>query len=753
MALRAAPALLPAAALMVAVGGATLLGTLSIPLLAALAAISIVLGGTSGRALGAVAAGLILGVLSRGPAPRLERGLVTVVEGRVCGVWRERPEISRRSVRLCPTWMRQQRDLRIDPPALWLDAPLAGPPAGPGSTVVARGSLVRFAGFANEDEVPNGAIRLSVKSERHLALVRRGGLLARFSESTRAATERTIAAAASRNGIGVALLRGFVLGDEGGLPEAFRRAMRRTGLAHLLAVSGFNVTMIAGAAALAVTGIAGRWRLIVPLAAMLAYLAAVGPEPSLLRATLMGVAYLGALASRRAGAPLQALALAALVLVLPDARTAVDAGFQLSFGATAAILLFTARWSELFVRLPRPLAIATAATLAAQVGTVPTTFSVFREVAPTATLWNVLYLPWATLALFGHLAWLALAALVPAAATVSVPFLEALARPFVWLESLPPVPFGTVRVAGGAAAGLLVSLVIARCVESRSTRRTLLLLALLPLTPERPRPAPELIEVAFLDVGQGDATLIRAGERSLLVDGGGMRGRDLGSAVLRPALARLGLNEVGVAIVSHPDLDHCHGLVDLAAYVRIGALWTTATGALSPCVRELERRAAVVARPLAAGDSGSLGPLAWRVLHPGPGARRGGNRDSLVLRLESGGRSLLLTGDLPGDEESRLAASAGAGLRSEFLKVSHHGSASSSRAAFLAAVSPRVAVISAGVRNRFDHPAAAVLRRIEASGARVLRTDRDGEIRLRWVGRGPLAIRLPRSPRTAGPGG
>ena len=198
-----------------------------------------------------------------------------------------------------------------------------------------------------------------------------------------------------------------------------------------------------------------------------------------------------------------------------------------------------------------------------------------------------------------------------------------------------------------------------------------------------------------------------------------------------PALARLGVRRLDAAVVTHPDVDHCRGIADLASYLPIDRIWTGPGGGSSRCSRELAALPGARWRKLGAGERARVGGLAFEVLYPGPGRDDPGNAASLVLRVEGGARSLLLTGDLEARGEGRLVRRIGpARLDSDILKVAHHGSATSSTGAFLSAVRPTVALISAGRRNRYGHPSEKVLRRLAAQGVRVLRTDRDGMVRL-----------------------
>jgi competence protein ComEC len=549
-------------------------------------------GGRAGLAWAALAAGLGLGELRRTDDPAAFAGRVAEVEGRVCGAWRERSESGGRSARLCAEWLRIGDRLSAAPPRLWIDlAAEVSPPPAVGERLRARGTLVRFPGFANADSAPPGPWRLRVKSE---ALLRRTGAprpFARLHAAMRARVDAAHAAAGAAERPGVALARALVLGDESALAEPLRRSLRRAGLAHLFAVSGFNLTLVAAGAALLAGGAGRGLRAAVPAAAVAIYLAAVGPEPSMLRASVMATLALALFLLRRWGAALQALALAGMLLVLADPAIVDDVGFRLSFGATAGLVLAGERWRAALAALPRPVAAAIAASCAAQAGALPFTVAAFGELAPLAPLWNLLAVPWAALWLLVGLLWFGLLLAAPATAASAAPLLDLGAAPFALLERLPPSAWVSLWIPGGLAAGLVVAAMAVALFELGAARRLLpLVLAASALTGGGRRGA--TVEVAFLDVGQGDAALIRSGSFAALVDGGGLAGRDLGAAVLRPALSRRGIARLDVAILSHSDRDHCQGLLDLAALVPIGELWSPASS-LEGAARAWRRRSAV----------------------------------------------------------------------------------------------------------------------------------------------------------------
>lgn len=557
-----------------------------------------------------------------------------------------------------------------------------------------------------------------------------------------------------------ALARGFVLGQDAAIDDRTTADFRGSGLSHLLAVSGQNVVLLGVLAwpLLALLGAGPRiGRLLVALL-ILVYIPLAGGGPSILRAGVMGIAALAVLAAGRSASRIWVLALAAAVTLGLDPRAGLDPGWQLSFAAVAGIALLagplrlrfegltgTGGWRQ---ALAEGLAVTVAATLATfpliafhfgriPVGTVAANLAVLPAVAPAMWLGRVSAAAgqlWSGLAVPFNLANSVVLAMIAQVAAW-------LGRPG-WAEAeIEPGPVGLVAMVAGLLAGCLVLLrawpvppqdpagtgLAGRRLRAAGVLAGLVMawLALSPLLPGESRrelaaPPPGGARIELLDVGQGDAILLRPhGSLPVLIDGGPPDGD------LAGALASAGVDHLAAVLLTHPHLDHYGGLFDLFPGVKVerllfsespGRLLAAARSAGTPRVRVGE------------GDRLALGGgMKLDLLWPGRGPHQvSPDADPNVLSLAALLRWRDFRMYLPGDAEAEAVPVDPGGL--DALKVAHHGSADAGLAAMLARSRPRLAVIQAGEGNPFGHPDPGTLRRLRASGVRTYRTDRDGTV-------------------------
>jgi competence protein ComEC len=519
-----------------------------------------------------------------------------------------------------------------------------------------------------------------------------------------------------------ALLAGLLLGERTGLPPDVEAAFRRAGVYHVLAVSGFNVALIAATVwtLLALARAPRRVAALGAIAVVGGFAAVAGPQPSVLRAALMAVLVLLALLLEREAAVLNSLALAALVILALRPADLHDPGFQLSFAATAGIVL---------APMPRSrLAAAGVVSAAAQLAVLPIGLAHFNQVSTIGVLANLAVVPLAGLAtvlgLFALVAGLLSATLASWLFAAAWPVLlllrgavaAAAAVPGAVIHLPAPGPAAIACYAAALAAGLAAWRL--RALHWRRARWLAALaaglVAISALATLRPvlREPDGRLRVSVLDVGQGDAIVVEGPDgRTVVVDAGpgGAYRLDAGERVVAPFLWNRGVLRLTAAVVTHDDADHAGGMGAIRRLFAVREPWD----------------GAVAGGPLALGGA-LLTPLA--------AAPAGRNDASRVLRIDFGLASVLLASDLERAGERALVASAAA-LAATALKVPHHGSRTSSGSELLAAVRPTIALVSVGARNPYHHPDPSVLARLGGLGAHVYRTDHDGALLLETDGR------------------
>ena len=552
-----------------------------------------------------------------------------------------------------------------------------------------------------------------------------------------------------------ALLAGLILGEKTGLPAETDEAFRRAGVYHILAVSGFNVALLASSVffVLSALGVSRRTTAVAAGVALVGFALVVGGQASVLRATVMGLLLLTAMLLDRESQLMNALALAALVLLVWRPGDLWDPGFQLSFAATAGIIYLTPSITSWLAARGWPawLATAVAVSVGAQAAVTPVMLAHFNQLSLVGIVANLVVVPLAAVGTtLGMLALLvALASASAADMLFQALWLVLLAlRAAVWAAAAVPAAMVHLPAPGWTAilawcGSLALVPVLGARRWTRAAAAVCLAAALALSVWPWVRPGDGKLRVTFLDVGQGDSILVELPEGlRLLVDGGpaGARRLDVGERVLAPFLWNRPAARLDAVAVSHSDPDHSGGLRAVLTRFRVGELWEN--GRWGPGSEETLRaaeRSGACRRTLVAGQRMWLGSALVTVLNP-DGTQsldepppKGENEESLVLRLDWRGFSLLLTGDLGRPGEERVLASH-APVRALALKVGHHGSRFSSTDEFLAATRAAVAVISVGARNPFRHPTPEALGRLEAAGARIYRTDRDGAVVLETDG-------------------
>ncbi|MDH3252807.1 MAG: DNA internalization-related competence protein ComEC/Rec2, partial [Ignavibacteria bacterium] len=552
-------------------------------------------------------------------------------------------------------------------------------------------------------------------------------------------------------------LRGIVLGDRSGIPWETREAFSRAGVAHVLAVSGTHVAIVAAFLffLFEVMRLPRVLKLTVTAAGMLCFMLMTGSQPPVVRATVMGlVIILGAMYRKRTNV-YNSIGIAAVVILGLDPRQLFDPGFQLSFGAVISIVYgypklnrgimripVTRAWSRGAIQLLRLAAVSAAALL----GTLPISLYTFGRVSIIGIVANIAIVPAVGLAIVLGLLTTLLAVLSSAVSLIYAD-LTATLLSFILavVDAVGSLPFAAVDAAGVTVIDVMVFytglLFCSRLTSSRSARPLFiaLLLASNVAVFSRCARSGNTLKVIFIDVGQGDAILVRfPDDRILLVDAGPRSDRfDAGKRIVGPLLRREGISTIHLLIATHPHSDHIGGLPWIYDQFEVRRTLECGEEIASQIYDDYRaRRNAEECEVTVVSDGIMLEdfPLGRiYVLHPGSqvnaSAASGNLNDrSVVIKVQYGNSSILLAGDAEREAEHRMVETYGDFLNSPVLKVGHHGSITSTTSAFLYAVNPRFAVVSVGRYNVFGHPSVTVLRRLLDSGAEVHRTDTQGAL-------------------------
>ncbi len=621
---------------------------------------------------------------------------------------------------------------------------------------------------------------------------RSGFPLLHWTEGVRRRVERVIDAAYREDRIYPQVLKGMLLGLRSDLPPDILDAFRNSGSIHILAVSGLHVGLIATVCffGFSLLRLPRKATDLLTIAAVILYACLVGFRPSVFRASLMAVIFLISRIIERDRDLFNLLAFAALVLLLMNPAQLWDIGFQLSFAAVAAIVYLAPKWEHFIARIvglsrtdptadpdrtmpPRSvwvrgvwqLVMGFGVTLSAQVGATLIIAWHFHRIYPIGLVAGLFTVGLAALivnitlvsVLLG-LIWLPLATLfVYANYFILIIFLrliEFFGQPWTVLKT--PVPsFGFI------VAYIVGCFAVVHWVWVWMHRKKAMVIGLAILSiwiwDTAWRDRGRLLDITFLDVGQGDAAFVRFPDgKTMLVDGGlnssrikvtkaGIArrvGYDHGERTLDPFLCHEGVFGLDLLLLSHPDNDHGGGFAHILREFGVKrVLGVPHQDLLKSTHQTLHEIIDAKGIPHELGYAGSIdltSTARLELLHPFDAASTNlhdsdVNNDSLVLKLTYGNVRILFTGDIGRKVELRLVES-GKDLGAELIKVPHHGSKTSSSVEFLDAVRPQYAIFSLGQRNRYRFPSEVVVKHYRERGCRVLRTDRLGAIRLRTDG-------------------
>ena len=584
------------------------------------------------------------------------------------------------------------------------------------------------------------------------------------------------AALHSLQGAPRAIFLAMMIGETGELTQTVRDHFMAAGVTHILSISGSHLGLVAvvvfALARLAVLSLPAGWLIrlsqwvtasqiaaAVTVFPVVFYALLAGGQVATIRSLIMILVYLGAVGMRRDDHLLNTLALAAILVLLWDPAAIRDISFQLSYGSVLVMALALDCWGRGASRSPgilrrflargRLLVILTAA---ATIGTAPIVAYYFNQIGWVGLFSNLLLVPPAgmvivPLGLFSAMGSLAFG---DSGGLLLSGWIQVLYDLFyITVQAFAAFPGAQLRVPSPSIPtmiilyGMLLTVFMARrWVFSRRILQGLAVLLVLTGVVFAVARFSPVLRVTLLDVGQGDAMVLQFPDgQVMVVDAGRAMGDyDLGRMVVAPYLWDQGIHRIDYLVATHPQLDHIGGMGFLVEQFEIGEVWGNGV----PVDRAFNQRfqsalsdKGLTERIITHQDAPRrIGSCGVRFLNP-PFRSRGSasaaddsrrvNNLSLVISVDCGTHQFLLTGDIEARAAEQLVARQG-NLRSTVIKVPHHGSRYSLETDFLEAVSPQVALISAGSRNPYGHPTPEVISAYQALGTRVYRTDQDGAI-------------------------
>ncbi|MBI5216406.1 MAG: DNA internalization-related competence protein ComEC/Rec2 [Ignavibacteriae bacterium] len=552
------------------------------------------------------------------------------------------------------------------------------------------------------------------------------------------------------------LVKGLVIGERSEIDPSIKLAFTNAGLMHILAVSGLNVGLVA----IMFWSVFSLFRFPRSLIGVLTVLSLVffifltGAEASVTRAVIMACVFIGAKIFEQRTSLLNALGVAALVILLIDSRWLFDVGFQLSFVAVLSLAYILPKLERQVNTLPerfransffrKYILLATAVTLSATIGTLPLTAYYFHKISIVGIAMNLLAVPVSGIILALGCAVVLMAAistwLGSMYATVAYAFSWFLLRFTEWGGNLP---FSVVEInlsfpqAVGMFAVILFLLEFHRPLVRRLGIISFLLIANVVLYSSLFAESNSSLKITMLDVGQGDAIVVQLPNgKTMLVDAGPIDSkRDAGTKTIAPFLKRIGVEKIDALFISHPHADHLGGTPALLRAIEVGTIYECGAKSESKLVKEIGRLTdslQIESKKLLAGNIVTVdSSVRLYILHPFDDKNsfeENLNNHSLVIKLVYGTTSILFSGDAEEPAEQEITAAFDNFLDCDVIKVGHHGSITSSSEELLEKVTPQIALVSVGNKNKFKHPSPTVIQRFQDGGCKVFRTDKMGAI-------------------------
>jgi len=556
------------------------------------------------------------------------------------------------------------------------------------------------------------------------------------------------------------LLKGLLLNDRSEMDYKIKTEFINSGVIHVLAVSGLHVGYII----LVFLIVLGRFniyvRSILTAAGLILFMFLTGAPASVVRATLMALIILTAFVSNRSTNLFNSLALSAVIILLIKPGDLFDPGFQLSYTAVFSMAAIYPIFNRMIAKLhlgsfTQNILLFMTLSLSAQIGTLPFTLFYFGRLSLTALAANLFVIPaigivvgisifTLVLSIFSTFAASIYAAANDVITFITLKFIELTGNPdfsFLWIRNFSIIDslvfylllilffYWTERFKGWKPKIILTALVVVNMIFIPSLGNKELL-------------KENELNVMMIDVGQGDAFLLKFpnGETALIDAGEKTFGFDNGERVVLPLLNSLAVSRINYAFISHLDSDHCGGLKSLITNGMIGKVFKPKSDSLDPAETSFEAFLKKYNIPFSyfKREGIHIGNAMLYILNEPENSNyipASTNERSGIIKIVYGKTSFLFTGDAERKTENFLLTQNGSFLKSDVLKISHHGSNTSSTKDFIESVKPRLALISSGIGNKFNHPSPKVIERLNEYGVKILRTDKNAAVILRSDGK------------------
>ena len=538
------------------------------------------------------------------------------------------------------------------------------------------------------------------------------------------------------------LLLAILLGDKDKLSEDIQESFKTSNLSHMLAVSGAHVSyIILGLTYVLQNSIIGKKNgKIVCIIFLLAFMAITNFTPSVTRACIMAILTLFSSIIYRKSDVYTNISVVALITLIFNPYSLLDLGFQLSYGGTIGIIIFIKRIQEKksnskVINYIKQMALV---SIYANIIIIPIMMYHFNTVSFTFIISNIMASPiLGIIVITGFLFIIASITVKPLTRLIAIFIKPKLSILIKISQICSKLPFSNILVVTPYMFNVIsYYAIILYCIKSKKNNKCkiiICLLIVLILINFIIYIFPQKLRIFFIDVGQGDSTLIiTPDKKTVLIDGGGSDSFDVGKKVLLPYLLDRRILKIDYVLISHFDTDHATGVAQILGKIDVSSIILTRQLEENDIYRHIlsiakEKKIKLIY--VKEGDVLKIGGIKISIIHPENKLMINNpmNNNSIVCKVEYNSFSMLLTGDIEMEAEE-LILRKNINLKADVLKVAHHGSKTSTTGEFLKAINPKVALIGVGKNNNFGHPSNEVIQRLKENGTRIYRTDENGEI-------------------------